>query len=56
MEQLPYSGESSKDRLAFLRYQDEIRRGKNLLQLMEINKAATHGRVTPKPSVASAMP
>lgn len=41
MEHLPYSGESPKDRLAFTRYQDEIRRGKNLLQLMEINKAAT---------------
>lgn len=43
LEHLPYKGESSKDRLAFKRYADDVVRGKSLLQLTATAKAFTPG-------------
>jgi hypothetical protein len=39
VEQLPYKGESSKDRFAFQKYANDIARGKSLLQLTATAKA-----------------
>jgi hypothetical protein len=41
IEHLPYSGESPSDRYAYERYREEVKRGKNLLQLMAVRNQVT---------------